>query len=195
MKPKMPAMAGWLLKRFGIPQRNESLMGDLVEEYGSGRSALWFWRQTAVAISTTVGRDIRNHKLLALRAIATGWLLNVAGGRIAREAEIFCNERHWYALFDVIALFTISLFPALVGWGVARTHRAQQAAMVLAFVASEIVWAIGYIGVNYAAIERIDPPNHPGIFYLELVCFMSACTLIGGFLQRPRGCAAEPRAE
>ena len=195
MNPKTPAMAGWLLKRFGIPQRNESLMGHLVEEYGSGRSVLWFWRQTAVAIAMTVARDIRSHKLLALRAIAVGWLLNVAGGRIARAAEIFCNERHWSALFDVIALFTISLLPALVGWGVARTHRAQQAAIVLAFAASEMVWEIGYIGVNYAAIERADPPNHPGIVCLGLVCFMLACTLIGGFLQKPRTRAAEPRAD
>jgi cation transport ATPase len=194
MNPKTPAMAGWLLKRFGIPQRNESLMGDLVEEYGSGRSALWFWRQTAVAIGTRVGRDLGSHKLLALRAMAVGWLLNVAGGQIEGHAKTVCYLRHWVSAFEVIMLLSVSLFPALVGWGVARMHRAQQAAMVLAFVASEMIWAIGYYSVNYAAIERMHPPSVSGIYFL-LVCSMLACTLIGGFLQKPRERAAEPRAE
>ncbi len=59
MKSKLPALAEWLLTRFGIPQQNESLMGDLAEESRSGRSALWLWRETMVAIGTTVARDIR----------------------------------------------------------------------------------------------------------------------------------------
>jgi hypothetical protein len=32
MNRKIFAMAEWLLERFGIPQRNESLMRDLMEE-------------------------------------------------------------------------------------------------------------------------------------------------------------------
>lgn len=87
MRSGMLALAESLLKRFGIPQRNESLMGDLAEEYGSGRSVLWLWRQTANAIVSTVARDIQNHKLAALRAIATGWLLMVAWSQIIHLVE------------------------------------------------------------------------------------------------------------
>jgi len=65
-------MASWLLEHFGVPQRNEPLIGDLIEEHNSGRSAWWFWRQTFVAVALTAAGDIWNHKLLAVRAIATG---------------------------------------------------------------------------------------------------------------------------
>jgi uncharacterized membrane protein len=190
MKSKTPAVAEWLLKRFGIPQRNESLMGDLVEEYGAGRSALWFWRQTTVAIGTTVGRDIGNHKLLVLRAVATGWLLNVAWGKFWRLILLLTQppgmwSQHTLVIYQVL---TVSLWPALVGWLVARTHRAQQAAMVLAYFASMVIWTAGFFAVNYAAIKSVPDVN------IALACVL-ACTLIGGFLQKPREHAAEPRAD
>ena len=47
-----PSAATWLLKRLG--RRNESLVGDLLEEYRRGRSSSWYWRQVVAAIA--VGR-------------------------------------------------------------------------------------------------------------------------------------------
>ena len=38
-----PAFATWLLKR--AARGNEALVGDLLEEYRQGRSAVWYWRQ------------------------------------------------------------------------------------------------------------------------------------------------------
>jgi hypothetical protein len=131
MRSRMLALAESLLARFGIPQGNESLMGDLVEDYSSGKSALWLWSQTTNAIASTVARDIRNHKLLAVRALATGWALQLVWQEILHLAEprLLVWHRgpiyHW----ELLLLSTITLWPAFVGWVVGRTHRAQQAAM------------------------------------------------------------------
>jgi len=191
MKSKIPALAEWLLTRFGIPQRNESLMGDLAEESSSGRSALWLWRETAAAITTTVGRDIRNHKLLAMRAIATGWLLTWSWQQIVLLFQPQVGVRvqtlwTWSALL----LFTWSFWPAIVGWAVARTHRAQQASMVLAYTASTAIWSLCYLGAHYREMRSIHA--HPDVFATNVTinCVVLICTLVGGFLQKPHVSAA-----
>lgn len=55
---KPPALATWLLKRSGIANRNIPLDGDLLEEFQTGRSAAWYWRQTLMAIATGMCRDV-----------------------------------------------------------------------------------------------------------------------------------------
>lgn len=67
-----PHIAEWLLSRFGITQRNEALIGDLAEEFQNGRSATWYWKQTAVAI-------LRNGRLVPGFGIASfaGWALQL----------------------------------------------------------------------------------------------------------------------
>ena len=45
-----PGIATWFLKQFGCSPNNESLIGDLAEEYGQGRSRVWYWRQVKIAI-------------------------------------------------------------------------------------------------------------------------------------------------
>lgn len=45
-----PVVATWLLKRFGAGRYSESMAGDLIEQYGQGRSRAWYWRQVVLAI-------------------------------------------------------------------------------------------------------------------------------------------------
>jgi hypothetical protein len=40
----------WLLERLGPAYRNESLVGDLYEEYQQDRTRAWYWRQVIMAI-------------------------------------------------------------------------------------------------------------------------------------------------
>jgi hypothetical protein len=187
MKSKIPALAEWLLTRFGIPQRNESLMGDLAEESSSGRSALWLWRETTVAIAATVGRDIRNHKLLAMRAIAMGWALTWGWQRIVMLFQPPGGVRiQTLWAWSILVMFTWSLWAAIVGWVIARTHRAQQASMVLAYAASMAIWSLWNLSAHYQEMKIIHA--YPDVFATNVTinCLVLICTLAGGFLQKPR---------
>ncbi|MHB8814992.1 MAG: hypothetical protein ACYDAE_17205 [Steroidobacteraceae bacterium] len=54
-----PAIAAWLLSRFAPTRRSESLLGDLFEEYQTGRSPAWYWRETFVALLIAAHRESR----------------------------------------------------------------------------------------------------------------------------------------
>lgn len=52
MKRKQPpCVATWLLEHLAMGPRNESLAGDLLEEFSSGRTVGWYWRQTVSALA------------------------------------------------------------------------------------------------------------------------------------------------
>lgn len=61
-----PRIATWLLTR--LSDCDDALVGDMAEEYRRGRSRLWFWRQTGIAVLRTTVADVRSHPVLALRA-------------------------------------------------------------------------------------------------------------------------------
>ena len=74
-----PALAVWL-NRLGVSEGNEPLAGDLLEEFRSGRTAGWYWRQTLMAICAEPGRRIcpYRHILLGVvvgSSVETGALL------------------------------------------------------------------------------------------------------------------------
>jgi|SRR5438477_9693334 len=68
-----PRIATWLLERLGPAFRNESLVGDLFEEYQHDRTRAWYWRQVIVAIFIGQASGLRK-LLFALLAISAGTL-------------------------------------------------------------------------------------------------------------------------
>jgi hypothetical protein len=74
---KPPRLATWLLNRSGFAHQNPPLAGDLLEEFRSGRSAAWYWRQTVVVILTGLARQASLRRRL-LTAYAIGWAAETA---------------------------------------------------------------------------------------------------------------------
>ena len=63
----------WMFDRLGL---DGALAGDLLEERARGRSSVWYWRQVLVAVWTGIWSTVFAHKVLALRAVATGCAAN-----------------------------------------------------------------------------------------------------------------------
>lgn len=51
-----PALAAWLLQRLVSGYRSESLAGDLFEEYQTGHTPGWYWREVIAAIVLSARR-------------------------------------------------------------------------------------------------------------------------------------------
>lgn len=58
-----PRLADWLLQRLTSGPRQQSVIGDLHEQYGRGRSIVWYWRQT---VTTILVGDAMKQRLLWL---------------------------------------------------------------------------------------------------------------------------------
>jgi hypothetical protein len=156
MKPSTPPpVATWLLRRFGSGRGIESLTGDLMEGYAHGRSVAWYWRQVLFAIVTGFGKEVRAHKLLAVRAIVTGWTVWLVlcillrdpppvppNGSILLERVLPANW--WMHLFYPYVLITC-VVSAASGWVVARFHRPHQTAMVLVFAISILLCRLPWV--------------------------------------------------
>jgi hypothetical protein len=63
-----PAIATWFLKLFCSSGEDESLIGDLLENYQQGRGRFWYWRQVTAIVFLRIGRNVRQ---LSLSAAAT----------------------------------------------------------------------------------------------------------------------------
>ena len=73
MRSKPPMAATWLLGYLDDSPYFESMIGDLDEFCGEGRSQSWYWRQTLVAVAVRLLREIWTDKFLALRALVVAW--------------------------------------------------------------------------------------------------------------------------
>ncbi len=91
-----PSIASWILKHLTPGPSNEALAGDLFEEFRSGRSAVWYWRQVLAAISLGCLREFLELRVVTLFAVlwsmlVPAWLLIIA----SLEQHFKLGERIW----------------------------------------------------------------------------------------------------
>jgi hypothetical protein len=137
-QPSLPPLAVWLLKRGVAGPNAESLAGDLIERYGRGRSRTWMWRQVFFAVAASILADVRQHKLLAVRAALTGivaasilrfLLFWIAQTPVGSLVEAFTRESRHIFFGTWAPLLTMTG----AGWLVGRLHRGHALPMVLTF--------------------------------------------------------------
>lgn len=199
-----PSGPTWLLIRLG--HRNDALTGDLIEEYSQGRSVAWYWRQVLVAIVVDFGKEVRAHKLLALRAIAVGWtalyvLLRVVEnpgwrffGRVLLPRGLNPSPYWWHHYYLYPALLIPCIFAGASGWVVGRCHRAHRDAMVVIYLMSVQLWLF-WQGGGFRLMEDVLG-NHRFLPYLlswvANFIFITITILLGGLWGDSRERAMPP---
>ena len=200
-----PRIATWMLKHFGSGPDNDTLLGDLAEQYQRNGNAMWYWRQALKAIPVSLFKEIRGHKWIAGRALLTGWAVWMIFGfgpiypMIPLHVPLAFFFSHRYVGELVV---NGTLLPLLVGmlcgWLVALLHRKQGTAVVLLFATSFILlhlpllWKIVFNFHSLLNVSRGGIPNVYAQFAAEMGAAFLGILLGGGLLgDRPIGCNSE----
>lgn len=145
MKPKRPpALATWLLRRFVVGDKRESLSGDLIERYQTRSSGGWYWRQVITAIAVSIVSDVRHHKLRAAGAALMGLVLYF----LSAIPVVALIDR--FPMQPFVESLLIWFACGIVGWIVARLYPAHQTAMVVMASLSVLVFESLHVVVGLA---------------------------------------------
>ena len=114
-----PSIATWILEHWTPGLRNNTLAGDLLEEFRSGRpdrTRAWYWHQVLAAVAIACFREFLDHGTALLFAafwamIAPAWLLIVAAveQRFNLIAHIRQIDFPWSAASDLGLLLVANL--------------------------------------------------------------------------------------
>jgi hypothetical protein len=200
-----PRVATWLLERFDV---DEALVGDLAEEHGRNHSRAWFWRQTVVAVIKKGAADVRSHKLLAVRAVVIGWMVESLVGWTTKQfvipllqgswswrSEVWLDAQLGFRIVPLPFLITAAIGAVVTGWVVARVHRPRAMSMLLIYMASFLLFEVGGFVNSFERGLRSFGGVY-GLAFNSLFPFIvvPACLMLGGLLsaQPHRGRSTRP---
>jgi hypothetical protein len=174
-------LAFWLLQHQVGGYRVESLVGDLTEEYTSGRSARWLWSQVLLAITANYLRVLRLFGPRFLAAVAIGWGALFVGIKLLERAwALFQHRLGAFGASEIgdIILSLLELFMDLAaGRLVARIYRPHQKLILGAFATSILAaWDLPWL----CAIATDTAHFAEGLFFTLL---WTASVWLGGLWQ------------
>ena len=149
-----PRLATWLLDRLASGPNRESLSGDLAEQYRRGRSAAWYWRQALTALVLSAVRDMRDHRLIAVRAVVmtwmflipwiffTGWAYGTTRFWVMDMVRGSVHLEDFWNIYQAPLLIMWCLGSAMIGWIIARLDLDCRAGMLFVGAASQLPFAI-----------------------------------------------------
>lgn len=69
----VPRAATWFLREYGPNPQDESIVGDLTEQYQRGRGRVWYWRQILAIVSVGLLQEVRRNKRVVLTGLLKIW--------------------------------------------------------------------------------------------------------------------------
>jgi len=181
-------------------------MGDLDEQFARGRSSSWYWRQVLSAILVGAAADLRDHKLLAVRAVVVGWAVLIPWFyftlAVYRRVPLWVGVDTWipgvWFNADSVPLrmawwawwiYEVPLLTAwfggslIIGRVIARVHREHRAASLLACVASQLPWTVLWawpVWRNTIALAGTAYALPNQVLAVLILAGIPICTLLGG---------------
>jgi hypothetical protein len=197
-----------MLERFA--PGNEALHGDLDEEFSSGRSSIWYWRQVLAAIARQGPLAVRARGLVAAENFVTGiitlvmigfyaaFVVNVTQWLLRSEgAPVWARLPNALGAVNGGAFVLTFVLGLTAGRWIARRHRAHRVVAIVTFGGATMLCAAAALkAVSLAADTAVFLPaflEQVGItasFVIGLVGGVSAVgfrpTVIPLGLARPR---------
>jgi hypothetical protein len=181
---KVPALAKWLLVRLVPSAQSDTIAGDLDEQFASGRSRFWYWRQALNTVLVQGLGEIRSSKLMTVLAVLVGWLSIFAFHAIVVNQTMLLQ---WSRQSGLVGLTITYLSAVIAGYTVVRLGR--RFSMVLPFVISIWLLSLVWVGFTIAGVTevRIQQPRDLAIAVAVQFFLMPIGILLGGVTATPRG--------
>jgi hypothetical protein len=153
LKPT-PRPATWFLKQFGSNTEDESVMGDLSEQYQRGRSSIWYWRQVLSIVFVGLFREARRNKWNFLVGFFRTWC--VWGGLQVSAGVVLLAGYAWLHPEQLQNRISVNGFPLLTLRAMATSSYGEQVERFLLTMLLNVM-TLFLVGRYCASCSRIQP--------------------------------------